>query len=368
MNTRGIEMRSPRGGSAAQEQSMKEIMTTCRLTRRRVVGTAASVAAVTFLGSGGWPAGRVAAQQRDYTIVLIPGEGGDNFFYIPMACGAQAAADELGVTLEVEIPEYWDATLQADLLTTAVATKPDAILIVPTDRTAMIAPIKGAIDAGIPVFTLDTTIDADIALANIASDNVEGGRIAARTLAVVIGGAGKVFVINVTPGISSTDEREKGFATEIARYPDIAYLGQAYADNDEDTATAIVSAKLQAVPDLAGMFATSLPMAYGAAVAVERAAAGQRVKLVGFDASPDQVEFFQSGDVTALIAQHPYEMGSVGVRMAVAYLETRQPPAGNVVTTGYTVITRDNLADPELAGQLYGLSCHETLQATSTSG
>ena len=205
-------------------------------------------------------------------------------------------------------------------------------------------------------------------MANIASDNFEGGRIAARTLAAAIGETGKVFVVNVSPGISSTDEREAGFAAELAQYPDIAYLGQEYADNDEDMATAIVSAKLRAVPDLAGIFATSLPMAYGAAVAVEGEAAAQRVELVGFDASPDQVELFQSGTVSALIAQHPYEMGDVGVRMAVAYLETRQPSADKVVATGYTVVTPDNLADAEMAGRLYGLSCQETPLATPTSG
>jgi len=347
---------------------MEEAMATCRLTRRHLVGTAVSGAAVAFLEPGAWPGRHVAAQDRDSTIVLIPGEGGDNFFYIPMACGAQAAADELGVTLRVEIPEYWDATLQTDLLNTVVATKPDAIFIVPTDRAALIAPIQDAIDAGIAVFTLDTAIDADIALASIASDNIDGGRIAARTLAAAIGGTGKVFVVNVTAGISSTDEREKGFATELGQYPDITYLGQEYAGNDEDTATAIASAKLRAVPDLAGIFATSLPMAYGAAVAVEGEAAAQRVKLVGFDASPDQVELFRSGTVTALIAQHPYEMGDVGVRMAVAYLETQQPPANKVVATGYTVVTPDNLADAEMAGRLYGPSCQEAPRATPTSG
>jgi ribose transport system substrate-binding protein len=367
MNSHGLEMWSPQSRSAAIEQRMEEVMTTCRLTRRHLVGTAVGGAAVTLLEPGDWPGRRVAAQERDSTIVLIPGEDGANFFYIPMACGAQAAAYELGVTLRVEIPEYWDATLQTDLLATVEATKPDAILIVPTDRTGLIAPIQDAIDAGIPVFTLDTAIDAVIALASIGSDNVEGGRIAARTLATAIGGTGKVFVVNVTPGISSTDEREKGFATELAQFPDITYLGQEYADNDEDTATAIVGANLRAVPDLAGIFATSLPMAYGAAVAVERATAAKRVKLVGFDASPDQVELFQSGTVTALIAQHPYEMGDVGVGMAAAYLETQQPPADKVVATGYSVVTPDNLADAEMAGRLYGLSCQEAPRAAPTS-
>ena len=114
-------MWSPQSRSAAIEQRMEEAMATCRLTRRHLVGTAVGGAAVAFLEPGDWPGWRVAAQERDSKIVLIPGEGGANFFYIPMACGAQAAADELGVTLGVEMPEYWDATLQTDILDTVVA-------------------------------------------------------------------------------------------------------------------------------------------------------------------------------------------------------------------------------------------------------
>jgi hypothetical protein len=61
-------------------------------------------------------------------------------------------------------------------------------------------------------------------------------------------------------------------------------------------------------------------------------------------------------------------MGDVGVRMAVAYLQTQQPPTDKVLATGYTVVTRDNLADAEMAGRLYGLSCQETPLATPTAG
>lgn len=302
---------------------------------------------------------QVSAQEQDLTIVLIPGEGGANFFYVPMACGAQAAADELGATLQVEGPEYWDSDLQTAVLTQVVGAQPDAILIVPTDRTAMIDPIQAAADAGIAVFTLDTVVDSKVPLATIASDNMEGGRVAARTLAAAIGERGKVFVVNVWPGISSTDDREAGFAEEITRYPAIDYLGQAYCEDDFDLAASLVADKLQEEPDLAGIFATNLVAAVGASDAVAGADAADQVAVVGFDAGPEQVEQLRAGSATALIAQHPAEMGSEGVRLAVAYLRSGEAPAEREVFTGFTVVARDTLTNPAVASNLYGLECSQ---------
>src|SRR5690606_16903113 len=124
------------------------------------------------------------------------------------------------------------------ILNAVVQARPDAILIAPNDRVAMIAPIQDAINAGIAVFTVDTKIEADIALANIASDNIEGGRIAARALAELIGNQGKVYVQNVKAGVSTTDQRQQGFEEEIQNYPDIEYVGFDYNNDDPTTAAA----------------------------------------------------------------------------------------------------------------------------------
>ena len=79
----------------------------------------------------------------------------------------------------------------------------------------MYAPIKQAADAGIKIVLVDTTLEqADMAVSQIASDNVGGGKAAAKALADAIGGSGKVFVNNVKPGISTTDQRAQGFEEE----------------------------------------------------------------------------------------------------------------------------------------------------------
>ena len=283
-----------------------------------------------------------------------------------MACGAQQAANELGVTLEVQGPEKFDATLQTPLLEAVVQAAPDAILIAPNNVTAMIAPIQAAIDAGIAVFTVDTRIEADIALANIASDNLEGGRIAAQALAELIGGRGSVYVTNTRPGISTTDQREQGFEEGIAAFPDITYLGAQYNEDDSTIAAQQTAAILQANPDLAGIFGTNLFGAQGAATAVREAGKQGQVKIVGFDAGPKQVQDLRTEVVDVLIAQHPYDIGYQGVQMAVAYLSTGEAPAEKVVTTGYTVVTRDNVDDPEVARYLYVADCSEIPAAAAS--
>jgi len=326
-----------------------------QITRRGLIKVSAAGAGMALVGSR---LQRGGSAQEAYNITLIQGVQGDEF-YVSMACGAQQAATELGATLEVQGPEKFDATLQTPLLEAVVQAAPDAILIAPNDRTAMVAPIQAAIDAGIAVFTVDTLIQSDIALANIASDNVEGGRIAADTLAGLIGETGSVYVSNTIAGTSTTDQRQQGFEEAIAAYPNITYLGAEYNGNDPTTAASQTAAILQANPDLAGIFGTNLFSAQGAATAVREAGQQGVVKVVGFDAGPQQVQDLETEVVDVLIAQHPYDIGYQGVQLAVAYLSSGTAPTEKVVTTGYTVVTRDNIDDPEVARFLYVADCSE---------
>jgi ribose transport system substrate-binding protein len=301
---------------------------------------------------------RAAARQDAFHISFIQGVVGDNF-YITMDCGARAKAEALGnVTIDTQGPERFDQTLQTPILSAVVQSKPDAIMMAPNDRRGMIAPIQAAIDAGVPVLCVDTTIESDIQLGDIATDNVEGGRLAARGLAEAIGGKGKVFVVNVIPGVSTTDMREQGFSEAIANeFPDIQYLGQEYDQDDPNIAAQIVSARLQSDPDLAGIFGTNLFSAQGAAAALRQQGLTGKVKLVGFDAGPTQVQDLKSGASDLLIAQHPGDIGEVAVQFLHDYLTTGEVPQPHELVTGATIVTRDNLDDPDVARYLYVADC-----------
>ena len=293
-------------------------------------------------GAGGGGGG--AEQQESYDITLLQGVKGDEF-YITMACGAQAAAKELGAKVTVQGPDEFDPAQQIPILNGIIAEKPDALLIAPTDTKALIAPMQQAKDAGITIIEVDTTVEKDdISVSKIATDNVEGGRTAARALAELIDEKGAVLVVNVKPGISTTDQRQQGFEEEIKDYPDIKYLGTEFSNNEPAKAASIVSATLAAEPDLRGIFGTNLFSAEGSATGLRNAGKQEQVRIVGFDAGPAQVKQLEENLVQALVAQKPYDIGFQGVEQAVASLNDDEVEPE--IKTDLVTVTQDNLDDP----------------------
>jgi ribose transport system substrate-binding protein len=301
-------------------------------------------------GGGGGAAGDSGGES--YNMTLIAGVKGDEF-YITMNCGAQEKAKELGVTLDFQGPDQFDAAQQTPIVDAVAAKSPDAILIAPTDTKALFAPISAAAQNS-KIVLVDTTLeDPSMAVSQIASDNVGGGKTAGETLLDLIGGKGKVLVVNVKPGISTTDQRGQGFEEAVKGQPGVEYLGQEYSQDDPAIAAQIVTSTLAKHPDLKGIFATNLFSAEGAASGLRQAGKLDEVKIVGFDAGPKQVKDLEDGLVQALIAQKPADIGAQGVEQAVKALkgEETTPEIG----TDFEVITKDNLS--EMQDVLYKPSC-----------
>jgi ribose transport system substrate-binding protein len=320
-----------------------------------------AVAAMAVAASAGFTALPASAQDKQYTIALIPGLTTDAF-YITMRKGAQAAADALGVNLMFQGAPDFNPTLQVPVLDAVIARSPDAILIAPTDTTQLIEPLRKAHSAGIPVITVDTFIgngsyqtgagEADFPLSYIASDNVLGGRMAARALGEAIGGEGKVYVSNVKPGISTTDQREEGFKLEMAeRYPGIQVLETQFNENDANNAASQLQATFARNPDLKGVFGANLFSALGAANGVQQAGQSGNIRVVAFDAPTSIVDNINTGLVDVAIAQHPAEIGYYGVVSAYAHITGQSIPT--LIGTGFTVIDKDNVSDPDVAKYVY---------------
>ncbi|MBZ9857963.1 substrate-binding domain-containing protein [Mesorhizobium sp. CA13] len=300
------------------------------------------------------------AQDKKYTIALVPGLTTDGF-YITMRKGAQAAADALGVNLVFQGAPEFNPVTQVPVLDAVIAKKPDAILIAPTDKVQLVEPLRKANDAGIPVITVDTFIgtgayqtgagDADFPLAYIASDNVLGGEIAARALAKAVGDKGKVYVSNVKPGISTTDQREEGFKKEMANHPGITVLETQFNDDDANKAASQLQAVFARNPDLVGVFGANLFSALGAANGVKQAGQTGTVKVVAFDAPTSIVDNINTGLVDVAIAQHPAEIGYFGVVSAYAHLTGQSIPV--TIGTGFTIMDKSNIGDPNISKYLY---------------
>jgi len=329
--------------------------------KRRTVFKAIAVSGMALALGMGALAPAQAQDAENYTIALIPGLTTDAF-YITMRKGAQAAADALGVELVFQGAPDFNPVLQVPVLDAVIARQPDAILIAPTDTTQLVEPLRKANDAGIPVITVDTFIgtgkyqtgagDADFPYSYIASDNVLGGRMAARALATAIGEAGKVYVSNVKPGISTTDQREEGFKAEIAEnFPNVEVLETQFNDNDANKAASQLQAVFARNPDLKGVFGANLFSALGAGTGVQQAGKSGEIRVVAFDAPGSIVENINTGLVDVAIAQHPAEIGYYGVVSAYAHLTGASIPTA--IGTGFTVIDKTNVADPDVAKYIY---------------
>ena len=325
------------------------------MKRRSFLG-AASALALTFS-----IATSAVAEDKKYTIALVPGLTTDAF-YITMQKGAQAAADALGVELVFQGAPDFNPVTQVPVLDAVIARAPDAILIAPTDTTQLIEPLRKAHDAGIAVITVDTFIgsgvyqtgagDADFPLSYIASDNVLGGRMAARALAAAIGGEGKVFVSNVKPGISTTDQREAGFKAEMAEnFPKVTVLETQFNDNDANKAASQLQGVFARDADLKGVFGANLFSALGAGTGVQQAGQTGNIKVVAFDAPGSIVDNINTGLVDVAIAQHPAEIGYYGVVSAYAHLTGNSIPVN--IGTGFTIMDKSNITDPNVAKYIY---------------
>jgi ribose transport system substrate-binding protein len=297
-----------------------------------------------------------AAAGKNYNLSLIVGTKSDDF-YVTMECGAQAEAKALGVTLTVNGPADFSASEQAPILNAVAVSKPDALIVAPTDTKALNPELSRISAAGVKIVFVDTTTtDPSIAVSHITSDNTGGGKLAADSLAAQIGGKGTVAIIDVNPGISTTDARIAGFTAEMkAKYPNVTVLGTQYDNDSTATATSQVEGDISAHPNLAGVFATNVLSAQGAATGVQHAGASGKVKVATFDAEPQQITALKANQIQLAVAQSPYLEGQDGVLQAVDALSGKTVTAN--IGTPLVAITPQNVNAASVQKNIYVASC-----------
>ena len=332
---------------------------------RRYPATITGVAAIAAVGlslsacgssssssssSGG---GSTAAKKN---LELVLGTKSDDF-YVTMSCGAKAEAQKLGVNLTVTGPADFSPSEQAPILNSVAASKPDALIVAPTDASALNPELQRIQSAGTKIVFVDTTSSqSSLGVSRISTDNIGGGKLAADSLASEIGGKGTVAVINVNPGISTTDARIQGFANEMkAKYPNITVLPTQYDNDSAATAASQVTSDIAAHPNLAGVFATNVLSAQGAGTGIQHAGKSGTVKVATFDAEPQQMQMLASNTIQLAVAQDPYLEGQDGVQQALNAAEGK--PVTTPIGTPLTGITRQNMNDASIQKYVYKSSC-----------
>lgn len=289
------------------------------------------------------------------TVTFIPGIK-SNPFYVSMGCGAAAQAQKYGIKLKTQGGEQFDPTVQIPVVNGVIASKPDAVMISPTDSKALLAPMKQMKQRGIKIIQVDTTLDdTSPAEGSVSSDNVQGGRLAAEELSKLVGGSGSVVVISLKPGVSTDDLRVKGFTEGAKKYPGLKQLDTQYDEESSSKAESLTNSLLSAHPDLKGIFTTDFFGVQGAAAAIQAAHKSGEVKIVTFDATQDVVTALKQGQIQAVISQSPYEQGVKGMEDAYAALTGKPVQETQLLPT--KVITKANVDSPDMKPYLYLPHC-----------
>jgi ribose transport system substrate-binding protein len=315
-----------------------------------VLATACS--AVTVPGSGS-PGGTKVKASGPITLAVVPKAVGFDF-WDSVRKGAQCAASKVpDVTLQWDgVTAETDVTGQVNLLQNFLTRQVDGLVYAATDAKVLAQVTEDALSRNVPVINIDSgTNPQPSGVPVFATDNVTAARKAADLLADALGpGTHKVAFIPFQPGTVTNDQRTTGFKEALAKHPNLTLVAEQSSNSDPNTALSVTENILTANPDLDGIFAANEPGVVGATNALNQAGKAGKIKLIGWDASPDEIRGVTTGAITALVVQNPFRMGFDSVNAMVQTVRTgRVAPSED---TGVTFVTNQNLNDPHVQAAL----------------
>jgi ribose transport system substrate-binding protein len=285
-------------------------------------------------------------------IGVVP-KANSHLFFVSVHAGVDQAARDYGVDILWNGPqEETDYTRQIAVVDSMVTRGVDALAISATDERALAAPVERAIRAGIPVAVFDSGVNVEDYTSFVATDNYGAGCTAARTLAALIGGSGKVAMVAHKPGGTSTLSRESGFEDTVRKeFPKITIAAKQFGMSDQAKSLAVAEDMLTAVPDMKGMFASSEPSSLGAIHAVESGGYSGKIRVVTFDFSDTHVQALRGGVIDAMVVQDPFRIGYEAVKSLAEKLNGKTPE--HRLDLPARVITRADLDKPDVQALLF---------------
>lgn len=319
-----------------------------RLSRRRLVQTAVAAGVVATV-----PAtfGAVAAQDTIKIAFSVPGL---NFpFFVHMMKMADEHAKAIGgielVQLDGQDQGSPSSTKQSADLEAAVAGGVKGIVISPNDAAALAPAIKAAIDAGVPVVTVDRNVTDVKTLAHVGADNVKGGEAQGDFLVKLLPDGGDIYELQGQPGATPAIDRHKGLDNILSKQDKIKVVVSQTAEFDRAKATQVFEAALQGNPAPKAVACANDDMALGV---VEVAKAQQlSVPIIGYDALPEALLAIKDGTMAGTVEQFPGQQASQALDILVAYLKDKTEPAQHDTYLTPVMITKDNLGVAERAAE-----------------
>ncbi len=260
----------------------------------------------------------------------------NNPFFVTLAEGAQAAADEAGVELTV-VDAGDDATKQVSDIEDLVSKNVSVLIVNPVDSDAVSGAVQSAVNAGVKVISVDRVVNDVTIDCQIASDNVAGAQMATQFIVDTLGEGIKVAELQGTSGASAAIDRGTGFHNVADAKLDV--VASQTANFDRTEGMTVVENMLQANGDIEAVFAANDEMALGAVEAIS--GAGKDILVVGFDATDDALAAIKAGRMAATIAQQPALIGETAIKNAMKLI------AGETIEKNIpvevTLVTKENV-------------------------
>jgi len=322
-------------------------------TLRPVIRSMLCIAALSAAARAAEPSPSSALPAK-YEIAVVP-KGATHEYWKAIYAGAIKAKGELAAA-GIGIDVIWKGPLREDdrdqqvqVVENFIGRQVSGIVLAPLDDRALVAPVEEAVAANIPVVIIDSALRSNKIASFVATDNREGGRLAARRLGTLLGGKGNVIMLRYAVGSASTEDREAGFLEGIQKFPGIRLVSSdQHAGATRDTAKSASENLLNRFGgDLQGIFTPNESASSGMLLALRDAGlAGGKVKFVGFDTGETLNEGLKSGDIQGLVVQNPFGMGYLGVKTLVAVLRGEKVPPR--IDTGVSLVTPENRKEPAM--------------------
>jgi ribose transport system substrate-binding protein len=270
-------------------------------------------------------------------------------FWKSIHAGALKAGQELGVEVIWQGPQKEDdRKLQIEVVENFISRQVDAIVLAPLDDVALVNPVKTAMAKGIKVVIIDSGLAAEDYVCFAATDNLLGGKLAAKRLADAMGGKGKALMLRYAEGSASTMQREQGFLEGMKEAgPGIELVStNQYGGVTAESAFQASQNLLTKFGDISGIFCPNESTTFGMLRALQTAGKAGKIQFVGFDASEPLVTALRHREIAGLTVQDPFKMGETGVRVAVAAV--RGEKVEKRIDTGVVMVTPETMDQPEV--------------------
>jgi ribose transport system substrate-binding protein len=288
------------------------------------------------------------AEPEKSRLAVIP-MGTTHEFWKAVHAGAKKAAAEFGVEIIWKGPlKEDDRNEQVQIVETMIDAGVDALILTPLDDRALMAPVAEAKARGIPTVIFNTALQGNDFISYIATDNWQGGVLAAERIGALMTGRGKLILIRIIEGVEGNRQREEGFLEIIrTKFPGITILSDnQYGGITTETAYQTTENLLARFHDVEAIFTPNESTTFGCLRALQDHGLAGKVIHVGFDSSKKLIEALEKRELQGLVLQDPVRMGYDSVRVAVARL--RGEPYENRIDTGVFLATPENMNQPEI--------------------